>query len=133
MGDAAAVPRQRSGAAVRMTCQAGMPTGAHAADVVAATLRGREPAPFDFGYVHQPISLGRRDALIQWVDRADVPKPRVLTGRAAARFKNVVSASPAPAMRLERRLPGTVRWLRSGAPAALPSESESPGDVPAAA
>jgi NADH:ubiquinone reductase (H+-translocating) len=116
VGDAAAVPRQRSGAAVRMTCQAGMPTGAHAADVVAATLRGREPAPFDFGYVHQPISLGRRDALIQWVDRADVAKPTVLTGPLAARYKNLVSASPMPTMRLERRFPGSMRWLRSGEP-----------------
>jgi NADH:quinone reductase (non-electrogenic) len=57
-----------------MTCQAGMPSGADAADTALATLMGREPRPFNFGYIHQPISLGRRDGLIQWVDRADRQK-----------------------------------------------------------
>lgn len=73
-GDAAAIPSLANGGAFRMTCQAGMPAGAHAADNAVAALRGREPEDFDFGYLHRPISLGRRDRLIQWVDRADRPK-----------------------------------------------------------
>lgn len=114
-GDAAAAPSLANGAVIRMTCQVGMPTGAHAADVVAANLRDKEATPFDFGYIHQPISLGRKDALIQWVDRADQPKKRILTGRTAACYKNVVSASAITSLRMERRLPGALLWPGSGA------------------
>jgi NADH dehydrogenase FAD-containing subunit len=113
-GDAGAPPPFPNGARYRMTCQAGMPAGAFAADTVAAELAGREPKPFGFGWIHMPISLGRRDALIQWVDRTDVPKPGVLTGRRAAVYKNFVTGSPAPALRFERRFPGAMRWLPAG-------------------
>jgi NADH dehydrogenase FAD-containing subunit len=113
-GDAAAIPDLPNGAAYRMTCQAGMPSGAHAADTAVAALRGREPEPFDFGYIHQPISLGRRDGVIQWVDRADRPKEKVLVGRRAALYKELVTRSPAPSIRWERRLPGALRWPSAG-------------------
>jgi NADH:quinone reductase (non-electrogenic) len=120
-GDAGAPPPFPNGARFRMTCQAGMPAGAHAADTVAAELAGREPAPFSFGYIHMPISLGRRDALIQWVDRTDALKPTVLTGRRAALYKKVVTGSPAPSLRLERRFPGAMRW-----PQARPVRTAAP-------
>jgi NADH dehydrogenase FAD-containing subunit len=120
-GDAGAPPILPNGARYRMTCQAGMPAGAHAADTVAAELAGRAPEPFTFGYIHMPISLGRRDGLIQWVERTDVLKPSVLTGRRAAVYKNLVTGSPAPFLRLERRLPGATRWPQPRrAPAAAP-------------
>jgi NADH:quinone reductase (non-electrogenic) len=102
-----------------MTCQAGMPAGAHAADNAVATLQGREPEIFDFGYLHQPISLGRRDGLIQWVDRADRPKPSVLTGRRAALYKELVARSAVPTITLERRVPGALRWPSAGRPHAV--------------
>jgi NADH dehydrogenase FAD-containing subunit len=104
-----------SGAAYQMTCQAGLPAGAHAADVVNAELRGRTPGPFDFGFMHRPVSLGRGDALIQFMHRDDTPAERVLTGRAAAVYKQVVSASPMPSIRAERLMPGTLRWPGAGA------------------
>lgn len=113
-GDAAAIPALPNGAAYRMTCQAGMPAGAHAADTAVAVLEGEAPQPFDFGYIHQPISLGRRDGLIQWVDRADRPKEKVLVGRRAAVYKELVTRSPAPSIRWERRLPGALRWPSAG-------------------
>src|SRR5204862_100957 len=78
-------------------------------------LAGREPQPLRLGYLGQSISLGRRDALIQWVDRADRPKPRVWTGRLAAVYKNTVTGLPATGMRLERRFPGATRWPGPGA------------------
>jgi NADH dehydrogenase FAD-containing subunit len=114
-GDAAAT-------GYRMACGTAIPVGAHAADTLAAELAGREPEPFGLGYVHQPISLGRRDALIQWVDRADVPKESVLTGRRAAVYKNTVTGLAPIAMRLERRFPGATVWLgpAKAAPAAEP-------------
>jgi NADH:ubiquinone reductase (H+-translocating) len=120
-GDAAAIPALPNGAAFRMTCQAGMPSGAHAADTVAAVVRGREPERFDLGYIHMPISLGRRDGLIQWVDRTDRPKPKVLVGRRAALYKELVTRGAVPSIRMERRMPGTLIWLGGGDPIAIPS------------
>jgi NADH dehydrogenase len=113
-GDAVAIPDFPNGARYRMTCQAGMPAGAHAADTALAAVKGEEPRPFDFGYIHQPLSLGRRDGLIQWVDRADRPRERVLVGRRAALYKELVTRSPAPSIHWERRLPGMLRWPSAG-------------------
>ena len=116
-GDAVAPPPLPNGAAYQMTCQAGLPAAAHAADTVVAELRGRTPRPFDFGFIHRPVSLGRGDGLIQFMHRDDTPKERVLTGRAAALYKNVVSASPIPGIRSEHRMPGMLRFPGAGVPA----------------
>lgn len=124
-GDAAACPELPNGARVRMTCQAGMPTGAHAADTIVAALKGREAEPFDFGYIHMPLSLGRRDGLIQFVHRDDTPKDRLLTGRMAARYKEIVSSSAITGLRLERLVPGATVWRRSGRPAAREAPAEA--------
>lgn len=113
-GDAAEPPTLRNGAAVRMSCQAGIPMGAHAADVVAAALRGREEPEFDFGYLAWNVSLGRRDGLIQWVDRADRPKEHVTRGRRAARLKEFVTAGGAKSPAWVRRAPAWVLSLPAG-------------------
>jgi NADH dehydrogenase FAD-containing subunit len=113
-GDAAECPRLTNGAGVRMSCQAGMPTGAHAADVLAASIHGREERDFDFGYIAWSISLGRKDGLIQWLDRADRPREHVTRGRRAAWIKELATASGVKSVRWERRLPGAVRWLSTG-------------------
>jgi len=109
VGDAGAPPLP-GGTGYQMTCQAGVPAAAHAADVIDAERRGRTPEPFDFGYIHRPLSLGRGDGLIQFMRRDDTPRDRVLTGRAAAAYKEIVSASPIPGIRAERYLPGALRW-----------------------
>ncbi|MBS1844371.1 MAG: FAD-dependent oxidoreductase, partial [Actinobacteria bacterium] len=126
-GDAAAIPAFPNGARYRMSCQAGMPSGAHAADTAVALLRGEEPSPFEFGYIHQPLSLGRRDGLIQWVDRADRPKESVLVGGRAALYKELVTRGAVPSIRWERRLPGLLRWPSTG------RESIRPTPVPGSA
>ncbi|WP_199486376.1 NAD(P)/FAD-dependent oxidoreductase [Actinomadura logoneensis] len=102
IGDAAAV-RQPWGE-LHGTCQTGMPTGAHAADNIVRLLRGRAPRPFRIGYFHQPVSLGRRDAVIQFVRADDTPRRLALTGRAAVRYKETVSSSPVPFFRISRRV-----------------------------
>jgi NADH dehydrogenase len=109
-GDTAGTPPFVAGAPLRMCCQITGPTGAQAADTVAAEVRGREPKPLRFGYIHQPISLGRRDGLIQFVDRGDRPTKRMLTGRRAALYKEVISASAVPAIKFERWVPGSSVW-----------------------
>jgi NADH dehydrogenase FAD-containing subunit len=99
-----------AGDAARMSCHNGVPTGAHAADVLASELRGRAPRAFDFGSFHLPISLGRHDGLIQFTHHDDTAQSRVLTGRPAALYKEIVTASGVKGMRWERRLPGLLRW-----------------------
>lgn len=94
IGDAAAV-RQAWGH-LHGTCQSGMPTAAYVADTVARRLRGKSVKPFRFGYFHQPVSLGRADAVIQFTNPDDTPKRWYLTGRVAVRYKEAVSSSPIP-------------------------------------
>jgi NADH dehydrogenase len=89
VGDAAAT-RHPSGQELRMACATGLPSAQHAARSIAAKLSGREPRELRFRYVNQCISLGRRDGLIQFVRADDSPVERVLTGRAAALYKEAV-------------------------------------------
>ncbi|GAA4257823.1 FAD-dependent oxidoreductase [Dactylosporangium darangshiense] len=102
VGDSAAV-RQAWGV-IHGTCQSGMPTGAYAGQAIARRLRGRPVKPFRFGYIHQPVSLGRRDAVIQFTHPDDSPRKFFLTGRAAVFYKEMVTSSPPPVYRMSRRV-----------------------------
>lgn len=92
VGDAAAGVSV-GGAPSRMSCQAALPMGRGVADVVAARLTGREPGPVRIGYAFTNISLGRRDGVVQFTHADDRPRGLVLTGRAAAAFKEAVVRS----------------------------------------
>ncbi|WEO97591.1 FAD-dependent oxidoreductase [Streptomyces sp. FXJ1.172] len=92
VGDAAA-GASVSGEPSRMSCQAALPMGRGVADVVAARLTGRESGPVRIGYVFTNISLGRRDGVVQFTRADDRPRRFVLTGRAAAAFKEAVVRS----------------------------------------
>ncbi|WP_051941206.1 NAD(P)/FAD-dependent oxidoreductase [Phaeacidiphilus oryzae] len=113
IGDAAAV-RQGYGV-LHGTCQSGMPTGAHAALSIHRELRGRRPRPFRFGYYHTPVSLGRGDAVVQFTHPDDSPRRMFLTGRAAVRYKETVTASPWPTYGRMKRMPAWgAFWPRGG-------------------
>ncbi|MEV6104892.1 FAD-dependent oxidoreductase [Streptomyces sp. NPDC051940] len=112
IGDAAAV-RQKWGT-VHGTCQSGIPTGAYTADTIARVLRGRRAKPFRYGYFHQPVSLGRRDAVIQFTHADDTPRRTRLTGRAAVMYKEMVSASPLTTYRLSKRFVVTAQLSKGG-------------------
>ena len=101
VGDAAAV-RQPYGV-MHGTCQGGIPMGLHAADALADGLLGRTAKAFRFGYVHQPLSLGRKDAVIQFTHPDDTPRRWYLAGRWAIAYKETVSSSPMPTYRLLKR------------------------------
>ncbi|MET9647875.1 NAD(P)/FAD-dependent oxidoreductase [Streptomyces syringium] len=92
VGDAAAGV-SAGGAPSRMSCQTALPMGRGVADVVAARLAGREPGPVRIGYAFTNISLGRHDGVVQFTHADDRPRRFVLTGRAAAAFKEVVVRS----------------------------------------
>lgn len=101
IGDAAAV-RRTSGQELRMACATGLPAAAHAVRSLTARLAGREPKALHFRYIQQCISLGRNDALIQFVHADDSPRKTVLTGRAAVRYKETIVRSAY----LAQRYPG---------------------------
>ncbi|WP_119726368.1 NAD(P)/FAD-dependent oxidoreductase [Thermomonospora amylolytica] len=102
IGDAAAI--RMAWGRIHGTCQSGMPTGQYTADTIARLLRGRPVKPFRFGYFHQPVSLGRRDAVIQFTRADDTPRRAYLKGRAAVLYKETVSGSPIKLYRLGKRM-----------------------------
>ncbi|GAA2701526.1 NAD(P)/FAD-dependent oxidoreductase [Actinoplanes palleronii] len=103
VGDAAAI-RQKYGL-MHGTCQSGMPTGAHTAQQIVRQLDGKPVRRFRFGYLHVPISLGRHDAVIQFVHGDESPARARLTGRAAVWYKETVSSAPWPTFRRTLRFP----------------------------
>ncbi|MEU8620635.1 FAD-dependent oxidoreductase [Streptomyces sp. NPDC048623] len=102
VGDAAAV--RLAYGQLHGSCQSGLPTAQYTADTIARLVRGRSVKPFRFGYFHQPVSLGRRDAVIQFT-RADFTPVRArLTGRSAVMYKEMVSSSPIMTYRYSKRM-----------------------------
>ena len=93
------------------TCQSGMPTGVHAAVSIVRELKGKQPKPFRFGYYHTPVSLGRRDAVVQFTQPDDSPRRVYLTGRRAAWYKETVSAAPWPTYGRMKKIPALGRVL----------------------
>lgn len=90
----------------RMGCAVALPMAVVAADNIDAAIRGREPRAFDFGFLFQCISLGRRDGAIVWVNRDDTPTGRVWTGRRAAVTKEMICRMAVTAARTGGRLYG---------------------------
>jgi NADH:ubiquinone reductase (H+-translocating) len=114
IGDAASISQGYG--VLHGTCQSGIPSAVHAAAGIARELKGKPPKPFRFGYVHQPVSVGRRDAVIQFTHPDDTPSRFYLSGRVAVAYKEAVSGSPWSSFRLFKSIPrlGTVSWRRGG-------------------
>lgn len=103
-GDAAAFARSP----LRMSCQAAIPSGVHAAETVLALAAGKDPRELQRKFIGQCISLGRKDALFQSTNSHDEPRPRaMLTGRAAALVKEQICSST---MRFGHRGPFSCSW-----------------------
>lgn len=120
VGDAATPGEGWSAEAARhlgMGCKSAMPMGAHAADNVVASLRGRAQSPFAYRHPGYCLSLGRRVGLIQTVDADGAPTASVLRGRLGAWVKELVCRYTLFSLRLERAGLG-YRWRKI--PAALP-------------
>jgi NADH dehydrogenase FAD-containing subunit len=112
IGDAAAV--RLTWGQLHGTCQSGLPTAQYTADTIARLLRGKAVRAFRFGYFHQPVSLGRRDAVIQFTKADDTPRRMHLTGRSAVAYKEMVSGSPLKAYRFSKHLNVTTIVSRGG-------------------
>ncbi|NGY58555.1 FAD-dependent oxidoreductase [Lentzea sp. NEAU-D13] len=102
IGDAAAI--RLAWGELHGTCQSGLPTAQHTADTIARLVRGKQAKPFRFGYYHQPISLGRRDAVIGFTHADESPRRIYLKGRAAVVYKEMVSSSPVKMFKLSKRM-----------------------------
>lgn len=96
---------------LRMSCASGIPMAWQAADSIAARLTGGKLPNAPLGYVHQCISLGRRDGLIQFVTADDRARPAAPGGRLAAGYKELickgaayVAAHPLPYPARRRRV-----------------------------
>lgn len=89
IGDAA-YAMGRSGSPLRMSCATGGPMAWQAADAIAARLTGGGLPNVSLRYLHQCISLGRKDALIQYVTADDRAVQAVLTGRLAVVYKELL-------------------------------------------
>jgi NADH:ubiquinone reductase (H+-translocating) len=125
-GDAAAPPPGLD--FYRMACATALPSAAHAADGIAALIRGDDPQALQLGYRMQCISLGRRRGLIQRCDPRDQPvEDGLITGRVGAMIKELVCRFAIGSLRLERRWAGVFWWPRdvpalpSGERLALPT------------
>ncbi|EME22997.1 oxidoreductase [Rhodococcus triatomae BKS 15-14] len=92
-GDAVSI----DGMPLRMSCQAAIPLGAHAADTILRGLRGQTPKDVHPRFLTRSISLGRRCGVVQRTDHSDRPQRTVLGGRVAAFVKEQICSS-------------TVRW-----------------------
>jgi NADH dehydrogenase FAD-containing subunit len=89
IGDAAAM-HMPGGQELRMACATGLPVAQQAVRSLLARRSGRPVKPFRYRYVQQCISLGRGDALVQFVNRYDQPVERIVTGRLAALYKEAI-------------------------------------------
>ncbi|NEW29696.1 NAD(P)/FAD-dependent oxidoreductase [Nocardia cyriacigeorgica] len=112
IGDAALV-RQAWGQ-LHGTCQSGVVTADYTASVIDRLLRGKPVKPLRFGYFHQPVSLGRKDAVIQFTNADDTPNRWYLTGRAAVIYKEQVSSTPPLAAKLSRHVKLPVQLSKGG-------------------
>ncbi|SBT91269.1 NADH dehydrogenase, FAD-containing subunit [Streptomyces sp. DI166] len=80
---------------LRMSCASGVPMAWLAADSIAARLTGGKLPKNTIRYFQQCISLGRKEGLIQFVTADDQAVERALTGRLAARYKELICKSAA--------------------------------------
>ncbi|HEX2620169.1 MAG TPA: FAD-dependent oxidoreductase [Phototrophicaceae bacterium] len=113
---------------LRMACATAEPLAASASDNLAALLKQQPMKEFKFGFAAQCISLGRNNGLIQRVRLDDSPVEQVLTGWAAAVFKEIICRYAFRSIQVERYLPGAYWYLKSesAAPAVVAPANVAP-------
>jgi NADH dehydrogenase FAD-containing subunit len=105
-GDAAAP----SDLPLRMSCQAALPLGSHAADTVLSRIAGEQPTDFNKGIAAMCVSLGRRAGVFQLAHSNDTAMWLHLSGRLGAKLKEAACKSPMEQLAEEARKPGSHTW-----------------------
>ncbi|MDH2425898.1 FAD-dependent oxidoreductase [Sphaerisporangium sp. TRM90804] len=92
----------------RMSCQAAVQLGPHAADTVLSRIAGEHPAPLALAMVAQCISLGRRAGIVQFAHRNDVAMGLHIGGRAGAMIKELICKGIPWQLTHQARKPGSL-------------------------
>lgn len=88
-------------------CATASPMGTYVGEVVTKLLAGEDLPTFHYGFTFQCISLGRKRGIIQFLDkRSGKPTARVMTGKSAAIFKEMICKMTVTLPRWERK----TRW-----------------------
>lgn len=95
---------------LRMSCQAALPLGSHAADTVLSRMAGEQPADFGKGIAAMCLSLGRRTGVFQLAHRNDTAMGLHLSGLLGARLKEAACRSSVQQLADEARTPGRHTW-----------------------
>jgi NADH dehydrogenase FAD-containing subunit len=111
VGDAAAITV--GGKSVRMGCVSAMPMGAHVGANLVRLLHGAPLEPFAFNFFARCISLGRHDALLQWVEADDTPRSTVHTKLQAVVTKELICRTTFATARNELRWRPFFWWSRT--------------------
>ncbi|MDQ4504316.1 FAD-dependent oxidoreductase [Sinomonas sp. ASV322] len=106
-GDAASP----SGMPLRMSCQAALPLGSHAADTVLSRIAGESPAEFTRGIAAMCVSLGRSAGVFQLARFDDTAIRLHVPGRPGAVLKEAACASPIDQLAKEAHKPGSHSWI----------------------
>jgi NADH dehydrogenase FAD-containing subunit len=120
---------------LRMSMQAALPLGAHAADTVLRRIAGEEPVPIEIGLFFQCISLGRKVGTVQLASRQDVANRFAIGGRLAARIKTASFGQLVDELAHEGREPGSYSWRvknRKRRQQVLARRGDTPGRRPGA-
>jgi NADH dehydrogenase FAD-containing subunit len=112
-------PAEEPGVAVRMSAYTAVITGAHAADCLAAAVRGQQPKPLSFAYAGQGIALGRQRGVGFGKTPDDRPKAPYFTERVGYEVRELFVRLLMNLPNLERRLPGIFYWPGKGRYAAM--------------
>ncbi|SCG70395.1 NAD(P)/FAD-dependent oxidoreductase [Micromonospora halophytica] len=99
----------------RMSCQAAVQLGPHAADTVLARIAGEQPAQVNVIFAGQCISLGRHAGIFQFARRDDTAVRLHLGGRPGAKLKEFVCRHTVKQLADEARKPGALSWARAWA------------------
>lgn len=131
IGDAAAIAVHEK--TIRMGCVSALPMGAHMGNNLRRLLRGQKLEPFDMGFALRCISLGRRDALVQWTTPDDLPRPSVWTKRRATIAKELICRMTFTVVAQELRLGLPLYyWPRQHAAQVEGSQPARPAQEPSA-
>lgn len=95
---------------LRMSCQAALPLGSHAADTVLSRIAGEQPTDFNKGIAAMCVSLGRRAGVFQLAHSNDTAMWLHLSGRLGAKLKEAACKSPMEQLAEEARKPGSHTW-----------------------
>lgn len=99
-----------SGLPYRMSCQAAVQLGPHAAGTVLSRVDGEDPEPAALAMTSQCISLGRHAGIYQLARPNDTAVGFYIGGRAAALVKEFICSGIVWALGYEGRHPGSVHY-----------------------